>query len=168
MRPGVLFRILPYIIEDTKMQKLVKQLFTKRKMPSQAPRWIRDYYDKILQPQSPLPILLSILEENQIHLCDTLQFLEIPIYTPMASKILHRYFASLSQEKLQEQPFVPTLKFIESNIEPDICQGLLRWMLHRYGQFIQSPFDLHPEEPLTPLFLQAVKFLGFSSKYRLV
>ena len=160
MRPGVLFRILPYIIEDNTCRKLVKQLFTKRKMPHQAPRWIRDYYERILQPQPPLTVLLSILEENQVHLCHTLEFLEIPIYTPLASKILHRYFASLSQEKLQKQPFVPTLKFIESNIEPDICQGLLRWMLHRYGDFIRSPFDLHLEEPLTPLFLQSVKFWG--------
>ena len=127
-------------------------------MPSHAPRWIRDYHQKILQPTAPITVLLSILEDNQVFLFDTLDFLEIPIYTPLASKILHRYFASLSQDKLKMQPFAETLRFIESNIELDICQGLLRWMLHRYGAFIQSPFDLHYDEPLTPMYIQKPLF----------
>ena len=160
MRPGVLFRMLPYIIENKKCRKQLKQLFSKRKMPVQAPRWIRDYHQKILQPAAPITALLSILEDNQVFLFDTLEFLEIPMYTPLASQILHRYFASLSQEKLKKQPFAETLRFIESNIELDICQGLLRWMLHRYGKFIQSPFDLHYDEPLTPMYIQAVKLWG--------
>ena len=61
------------------------------------------------------------------------------------------------------QPFAETLRFIESNIELDICQGLLRWMLHRYGTFIQSPFDLHYDEPLTPMYIQSCYRLGCTS-----
>ena len=74
--------MLPYIIENKKCRKQLKQLFSKRKMPSHAPRWIRDYHQKILQPTAPITVLLSILEDNQVFLFDTLDFLEIR-YTPL-------------------------------------------------------------------------------------
>ncbi|MBM76524.1 MAG: hypothetical protein CMK59_14045 [Proteobacteria bacterium] len=163
-KPQTIAELLHFYLEHAVFRKTVLRLFRKRSVPPKMPFWIKEYWEPVFSSERPVEKLVQMLKKEGLLLHLVLSRSEIPATAPLANKLMFQYFAAMSQAELKEQPFVPTLNLLQKNMFPDLGQGLLRWMLHRYGETIDSPIHLTQEEPLVPLYELAVFYWGSTDR----
>ena len=164
MKPQTIAELLNFFLEEPLFRKTTLRLFRMRSVPPKMPSWITEHWEQVFSADRPIEKLAQLLKKQKTPLYLVLKQSGIPTASPLASKLMFQYFAALSQAELKDQPFVPTLAFLKRNTFPQLGQGLLRWMLHRYGERIESPAQLTNDEPAFPLYELAVFYWGSSDR----
>ena len=164
LKPQTISELLNFYLEDAPLRKTVLRLFRMRSIPPKMPSWIVEYWEPVLSSERPVEKLAQLLKKHKVPLHLVLERAGIPTTAPLANKLMFQYFAALSQRELKELPFVPTLELLKKNTFPELAQGLLRWMLHRYGERIESPVQITAEEPCVPLYELAVFYWGSTDR----